>query len=840
MLMYFLTHKLKIDIYIKTFIVAILIFCSTLSLFAMNKVISWKIIHPISGDTIFLGEKGSVQEALIRAKLLPDPTIGMNEKYFDWIEEHKWTLVAEFSLQQHEIESLILELELPSVDTYAELYLNNINILKCNNAFLPYRIKINKQSKLGINKLQFVFTPPVLFHKKNYKKAKYKLPTTNDTHKIAIAPYTRKPQYQFGWDWTFRMNTIGLNKEVTLTSYDKNKIILTNIQTLKVETNQAKLHFTLQLAQNPQKNIKWNSSLFGELVFETNENNINANVQVKDPQLWWPKEHGEQFLYQDIWTLSNNEGEIIDQKKVVFGIRTVQLIQEPDKWGTSYQIMINNRIVFCKGGNYIPHEVFLSKITDSSTINIIDQADRANFNIIRIWGGGYYPDEIFYQECDRRGIMIWQDFMFACAMYPGTKDFLDNVKKEAKTQIPRIANHPSVVLFNGNNEVDIAWKHWGYQIKYGLIGKSAKEIKNAYIELFQQLLPKCVAEFSTIPYVHTSPLSHWGKDEYYRHGSQHYWGVWHGKDPIEDFGNKSGRFNAEYGFQSFPEYSTLNKVIDKKDWSIDSEVMKLRQKSYVGNKMIQKHADRLFGKNNDFQTFVYYSQLTQARALSIAVAAHRTDFPRCSGTIYWQLNDCWPAPTWSTIDYFGKWKAAHYKIKQDFKNVTILATEKTLNNKQFFIVSDWVKNSYTTTVFAELFDLNGKIIETQQSEITVEPQLVKELHLFTKNRETLNDYIIRITWQDETGKTVQRIFYKISDYAKKRTANIDIELLQINDKETTLVLTCDRPLIDCWIYSENKELYIDNNFSTLLPGKHTFSFSCAETLTLDDIFIRFL
>jgi len=833
-------YQQKVCVQMKKVLFIIFISLSTYSSYAMNQPISWKIIHPISGDTIFFGEKGSVQEALIDAKLLPDPTVGMNEKLFYWVEEYTWTFFAEFTLEKQDLESQILDIELPNVDTYADLYLNNKLILRCNNAFLPYRITINNLAKIGQNKLKFIFTPPVLFHQENYKKAKYKLPTTNDTHKIAIAPYTRKPQYQFGWDWTFRMNTIGINKTARLVGYTQNKIIQTNTQTLELQTQEAKLSLFIELAQLPNKQIKWNSSLFGEIDFEIKENTLQAKIVLESPKLWWPKDHGEQFLYKDKWRLTANDGTIIDEKEISFGIRTVELIQEADQWGTSYQFVINRRPIFCKGGNYIPHEVFLAKITDSSTIYIIEQADIANFNMIRIWGGGYYPYETFYNECDKRGILIWQDFMFACAMYPGTKDFLENVKKEAASQIIRIGNHPSVVLFNGNNEVDIAWKHWGYQIKYGLIGKSAKEIKQAYTELFLNVLPKCVADLSTTPYIHTSPLSHWGKDEYYRHGSQHYWGVWHGKDPIEDFGNKSGRFNAEYGFQSFPEYATLNKVIEKKDWNIESEVMKLRQKSYVGNKMILKHAENLFGKSNDFQTFVYYSQLTQARALAIAVAAHRTEWPRCSGTIYWQLNDCWPAPTWSTIDYFGKWKAAHYQIKQDFKNVTILATEKQLNKPQFFIVSDWIKKTYSTNIKAELFDLYGKTIESENLQINVEPQFVQELPLFKDKIDSIDEYIIQISWQDEHGKTTQRMFHKILPQTTQRKVNIELELLKINDNETKLILTCDLPLINCWIYSENKELHINNNFMTLLPGKHEFSISSDKTLDISDLEIRFL
>jgi len=810
------------------------------SICAMEKIIDWTLIHPISGDSIPFGTHGSVQEALMHNGSLPDPHCGTNELQFAWIEEYQWTLISTFSILQSDHSHEIIELELPSVDTYADVYLNNQLILQCNNAFLPYRIQIDKWIKTEKNNLRIVFTPPVLFHASSYKKAKYILPTTNDTHNIAVAPYTRKPQYQFGWDWTFRMNTIGLNKPITCVKYAHNKIVLSTIQTLTVENEQAQLLIGIELSQAPQKNLRWTSQLFGEIDFQQKQHWLEAHVAINHAKLWWPKNHGEQFLYHDHWILSDNNGTLIDQRDISFGIRTVQLVQEKDQWGTSYQFVVNQRPIFCKGGNYIPQEVFLAKISDSSTINLIEQADRANFNMIRVWGGGYYPDEIFYRECDKRGIMVWQDFMFACAMYPGTNDFLDNVKREVNAQIPRISSHPSVVLLNGNNEVDIAWKHWGYQLKYGLIGKSAKEIKRAYHKLFEELIPACVQQLSTVPYIHTSPLSHWGKDEYYRHGSQHYWGVWHGKDPIEDFGNKSGRFNAEYGFQSFPEYATLNRVIDKKEWSIDSETMKLRQKSYVGNKMIQKHADRLFGPSNNFETFIYYSQLTQARAMSIAMAAHRTQWPRCAGTIYWQLNDCWPAPTWSTIDYYGNWKAAHYQVQQDFKNISILAVEQTLHQQRFYLVSDWIDTPYTTEIHAEFFDLDGKLFAHQTHAVEVTPQMVKELSFLDPTLKDSAEYILRMTWRDEFGDKQQRMFYTIRPKPSQQEPIVEIELIQVNDTETKLVFTCDRPLIACWIYSETKFLHLDRNFATLLPGQHTFTIKNAENLRVEDISYRFL
>lgn len=816
-----------------------ILFCSLTSmLFSMEKNLKWDFSDPRSKKNISLGEKGSIQEAFIREGLLPDPHVGMNEKLFDWIEDHQWTLKSSFTIQKNELTGQIIDIDLPSVDTYAEIYLNGQLILTCDNAFIPYRLTINQWLKEGKNELVAVFTPPVLYFKDSYEKAAYKLPAANDPHKIAIAPYSRKPQYQFGWDWTFRMNTIGFNKVAKIVSYKSNQIINKNIQTIELIGADATLSFGVHFAQTPLKNYHWKSELFGELTAHISENWLTTKVELKNAQLWWPIHFGNQHLYTDKWTITDENGSIIDQKTVQFGVRKSELIQEKDQFGTSYEIAVNGKKIFCKGGDYIPQEVFPARVTDDMVRDMIQQMKAANFNMVRVWGGGYYPDDVFFDECDKLGIMVWQDYMFACSMYPGTPEFLANVKREFDYQTPRISSHPSVVLLNGNNEVDVAWKNWGFQVKYNLYGKAAKEIEQAYDDLFKQLLPERISVYSTVPYIHTSPLSNWGKPEYYNHGSQHYWGVWHGKDPLEDFGNKSGRFNAEYGFQSFPEYATLTKVLDKKDWNLETEAMKLRQKSYVGNGMIKKHSDNLFGKTTDFEEFIYFSQLTQARAVGIAIASHRTDWPRCAGTLFWQVNDCWPAPTWSSIDYYGNWKALHYQAQKDYENIAVLPVESKLNKKEFFLVSDACE-TYQNDVCFDFYDLNGNWLEQHAFFVETKPQTVVSLPVFSLIQKPLNEYIVRMSWKDEKGLDKERIIYNTNNNQRsKSNKDFQLEIIEKNNHQV-LILTNKEPLFDCWIYSEQHFFHLDKNFETLLPGRHEFIISSKEKLTISELKIRY-
>ena len=436
--------------------------------------------------------------------------------------------------------------------------------------------------------------------------------------------------------------------------------------------------------------------------------------------------------------------------------------------------------------------------------------------------------------------MVWQDFMFACAMYPGDSTFLANVKKEFDYQVPRIAAHPSVVLFNGNNEVEVAWGNWGFQIKYGLYGKAAQEIEQAYADLFKGLAPKIVSQYTSLPYIHTSPLSNWGKDEFYNHGSQHYWGVWHGKDPIEDFGKKIGRFNAEYGFQSFPEFNTLRSFSTEADWDIQSEVMKQHQKSYVGNDMILKHAKRLYGTPKDFKTFVYYSQLTQAMAVSMAIAGHRIDAPRCGGTIYWQLNDCWPVSSWASRDYYGNWKALQYRSREDYRDLAILEKFDDLETRSYYIVSDAFESQQVDYSW-EILRLDGKVEEKGEGEVEVFSNNHAKLdidfpHYLCKKKKE-RSHILRITIDDGKEKYTRSFNHLKENWEEEiesRTVCLELQNIDLNTKTADLVVTTDAFLADLWLVSSKFKVRFEDNFFSMLPGSRTIQISFEEEPKRED------
>lgn len=791
-------------------------------MYAQEQILQWKILHPISGQLLDMGEKGSVQETLMKTDALPDPFYGENENKFAWIEKHDWEFSSNFILTAEQLAFDFIEIDFPSIDTYAKLYLNDSLIAKTANAFHAHRIEIKPFAIAGLNKLKVVFTSPVNYHRKAYKARPSQLPAPNDVGEIAVASMSRKPQYQFGWDWALRMNTIGFWKAASIKCFNQNRIIQAKIETKNLEPNRANLLVSLYLSKQIKNDVRIVSHLFGELEkTKAEQKSISVPVQLLNPELWWPRGHGEQHLYTDTLSLFDENNQLIDKITVRFGVRTSELVQEKDQWGTSFYFKINKRPIFCKGANFIPQDVFPARVTEESTRYMVQMMKESNFNTIRVWGGGYYQDEAFYNACDEVGIMVWQDFMFACAMYLGTDEFLSLVRQELNEQIPRIAAHPSVIYFNGNNEVDVAWKNWAFPIRYLILPKTQRQIEKDYVALFQKLAPRLVKENCFLPYVHTSPLSNWGKPEYYNHGTMHYWGVWHGKDPIEDFGLKSGRFNAEYGFQSFPEMSTLKTFSEEKDWNLNSSVMKHHQKSYVGNGMIKKHSDALYGSAKNFSDFVYFSQLTQAKAVGIAISGHRADMPRCMGTLYWQFNDCWQAPTWSGIDYFNNWKALQYQVKKDYEDIAIIEQTKKIGEERYFIVSDNV-NSHTMSVSYTAQNLKGEVLFTGLEEVFMDGVWLQEVCKTCQNDKWKKEnFVIKFEWTGINKESKTRVFFhERSVFTKASEKNTKLELIDVEEKTALLKLSNEEFLANCWISSKNGGIRFEENFEHYLPGKH--------------------
>jgi beta-mannosidase len=420
----------------------------------------------------------------------------------------------------------------------------------------------------------------------------------------------------------------------------------------------------------------------------------NINITVDNPKLWWSNGAGEPYLYKYEVLLKRGE-KVLDRTPVNIGIRKIELVQEQDSAGKSFYFKLNGVPVFMKGANYIPADNFLPRVTKDKYRELIKIAKETNMNMLRVWGGGIYEDDEFYEQCDENGILVWQDFMFACAMYPWDKDFLSKVTDEAEYNTKRLRNHPSVALWCGNNEIEEGWKNWGWQNNYSEEQKNL--IWSGYQKVFQVLLPEIVNKNTDgTPYVSTSPQIGWGHKESMTHGDSHYWGVWWGMEKFDTLEKKIPRFMSEYGFQGFPDTSTINKFTEEKDRNLFSDVLKIHQKHPTGFENLTKYMEMYKLKTTDYNTYIKNTQDLQILCLKTAIEAQRRSMPYCMGTLLWQFNDCNPVISWSVLDYYGKPKPSLEVVKKLYGDILVIPVEEN------GIIKVYVVNDRNEMVYGKL------------------------------------------------------------------------------------------------------------------------------------------
>ncbi|MCZ4410650.1 glycoside hydrolase family 2 protein [Cryomorphaceae bacterium 1068] len=623
------------------------------------------------GDSAFrlANVPGQVHLDLLANDIIEDPFWQDNELKQRWIEEENWIYKTEFSVSSKTLKNENIELVFEGLDTDAEVFLNGETILKADNMFRTWRVNAKSYLKKGMNELRIVFESPVNHNRELVSDYRHQLPSGNESDDIPVkvAAFSRKAAYHFGWDWGPRFVTSGIWKDIKLVTW--NKVRIKNAFTRALSANREVAHMRTV--------IELEASVAGiyEILLKQKTKIVNLKVgtntivhdfDIHRPKLWWTNGHGQPNLYSQKIKLRIDKT-VLDSTTDTYGVRKIELIDKPDSIGTSFYFKLNGKPIFMKGANYIPQDVFLSRVTPEKYQALIAAAKEANMNMLRVWGGGIYEQDLFYDLCDQNGILVWQDFMFAGSLYPDDDGFKENVAKEVVDNIVRLRSHPCIALWCGNNEIEVAWENWGWQEQYGYSEQDSIEIWNNYVSIFQKLIPELVAEYHpSASYTSTSPLSNWGTAENFNHSSMHYWGVWHGREPFEEFENNVGRFMVEYGFQSYPEMSTLKTVMADSSLRLDSPLMSHRQKSYIGNGLITEHIEQYYDPPQSFEEFVDLSQKTQALGLEMAIEAHMNKRPHCMGTLFWQLNDCWPGPSWSVIDYYGNRKTSYSAVKSAF------------------------------------------------------------------------------------------------------------------------------------------------------------------------------
>ncbi|MEI6854266.1 MAG: glycoside hydrolase family 2 protein, partial [Bacteroidota bacterium] len=447
------------------------------------------------------------------------------------------------------------------------------------------------------------------------------------------------------------------------------------------------------------------------------DNAVSVDFSVKDPVFWWTHDLGNPYLYHFI-TEVFVENKCLAKCTINAGLRTIEVVNEKDADGESFYYKLNGVPVFMKGANYIPQDNFPARVTAQQYEDLLDRAVDSRMNMLRVWGGGIYENDLFYDLCDAKGILVWQDFMFACAMYPGDSAYLNNVNEEIAYQVKRLRNHPCIALWCGNNESDEGWHNWGWQKQYNYSPADSARIWQDYLSLFHKMIPEALKAYDPGRfYWPSSPKYGWGRIQSLSDGDSHYWGVWWGMEPFDVYKKKVGRFASEYGFQGFPEKATLLKAMDAQDVSLRSAALKCHEKHATGFETIETYLLREYKRPKTTDDYIYISQLLQAYGIRTAIEAHRNAKPRCMGTLYWQLNDCWPVVSWSSMDYYHNPKALQYFVKKAY-NELLVTLEPKDNTIEVRLNSDKMENT-RAQLELQLMGFDGKLRWQQKKAVSL-------------------------------------------------------------------------------------------------------------------------
>jgi beta-mannosidase len=680
---------------------------------------NWEFQEKDTSNWLSAKVPGCVHLDLLINNQIPDPFFGTNEKEMQWISEKDWSYRLIFYPDSKLLIRDEIVLTFHGLDTYAHVFLNNEKILESNNMFHPWTSEVKSLLHKGENELLVHFLSPINKVLPFLQSKDYILPADNDQIK-KTSPYTRKAPYHYGWDWGPSFATSGIWQSVELVGQGPWSVDSCHILQDEIKSDRADLvlQMCIQSSLETEAELmvseeKTQTNLVKSVSLSKGLNHLNQKIVIEDPELWWPVGHGDQPLYEFKIGLISKECEHRITKRV--GLREARVEQKKDKNGTSFTFVINGKPIFSKGANWIPADSFTARLQKEDYRRLLQSAAAANMNTLRVWGGGIYESDEFYELCDEIGILVWQDFMFACSLYPGDKEFLDSVEIEARYQVNRLKDHPSIILWCGNNEIAWAWHNWGWKDKY-----PEKVFTEDYKRLFHSLLPSVCSELDPSRlYWPSSPgdsdsLPEAGQN--YGAGDNHFWDVWHGGKDFSAFEDSIGRFMSEFGMQSFPDLKTVDSFCDKKDKDLESDVVKSHQKASLGNANVEKYVDMYFPKPKDFNSFVITSQIMAGEAIKNAVEAHRRAMPLCMGSLYWQLNDCWPGASWSSLDYYGNWKALHYYAVEFFSPILISVTEKE-GSLCFFVVYDHSKIK-KADLMVKLIGFDGSVIHGETIEFS--------------------------------------------------------------------------------------------------------------------------
>ena len=658
---------------------------------------------------------GTVLSGLLAAGKIKDPFYRTNEDatralfWKDYVFTRTFDVDEELLAQQH----IVLVCE--GLDTLAEISINGTFLAKTDNMHRTWKFQTKKLLHPGKNEIQIVFRSVLRFIE-DYPYEAHKKINYIPCGSMKGNQLLRKAHSMFGWDWGPQTIDAGIFRDIYLQGYSHARIEDIRIHQQHAKNVSVQTSITLSESVPGQKLCVELSEDGADKPLQTKLCKTNADgvaavdFVIENPKLWWPNDYGDQPLYIVRTTLLDEDGTSLESITRRIGLRTLTISQEKDEWGNEFAFCVNGVKIFTRGGNYIPDDCLYTRITEKKLDYILESCRRAHFNCVRVWGGGYYPSDAFYDLCDEKGLIVWQDLMYACNVYDVTDAFAENCRQETYDNVRRLRHHASLGLWCGNNEIESAWDHWGdFQ-------KETPYLRADYIRLFEEVLPKAVQEADGETfYWHSSPSSGgcFDNPDDANRGDTHYWDVWHGQKPFTDYRKYFFRFCSEFGFQSFPCAKTVNSFTLEDDRNIFSRVMESHQKNDAANGKMLYYLSENLRYPKDLTHLLYASQVLQGMAIKYGVDHWRRNRGRCMGTLYWQINDDWPAPSWSSIDYFGRWKALHYMAQKFYAPHAVSMTLEDHRCHVYFSNESFETTEYSLTL--SIRDLSGNVLETYET-----------------------------------------------------------------------------------------------------------------------------
>ena len=701
--------------------------------------------HPEAAGWHAATVPGTVHTDLLANKLIPDPYVGAPEAGLQWIGLADWEYRTRFDAPPGALRAARSDLVLAGLDTFAEVWLNGEKLLDADNAFRTWRIKVEGKLRAKGNELRIVFRSPIAKLLPGVQAMPVKLlgnypsPYGDEPKDAMTANFARKPGYHYGWDWGPRYVTAGIWKPVVLQSWDAVRIDNLQLRQDRVDAARADIAAvaSLDAVRDGAAELRlWQTAPGGKrtlaaqrrVALHAGDNRIELPVHVERPQRWFPNGYGAQPLYRyELEVGAGNGGAAIARTSARTGLRSIELRRDPDDKGRSFYFAVNGIPVFAKGANTIPFDMFQPRVNKAQLRRALQSAVDANMNFLRSWGGGYYERDEFFDLADELGLLVWQDFMFGGGMPPAYDEaFRANVVLEARDNVRRLRNHPSLALWCGNNEEEIAWKYWGAGKDMTAADPAlANKVWNGYVQLFGKDLRKVVEEEGGgIAYWASSPSDDLAEvANTPASGDMHYWEVWgNPAHPPVKYLEITPRFMSEYGLQAWPVQATIDAFAKRGEQGIAAPVIEAHQKFLAGkgNERLMKYVNYEFGETTDFATFVYLSQAAQAEGIELAALHHRASRPFTMGSLYWQLNDVWPGASWSSVDWFGRWKALQFHARRFYAPVAVAALRNAEGKTSVSLLNDRTRPLHGE-LRLRVMSLDGKVLRDERKPVVLAP-----------------------------------------------------------------------------------------------------------------------